>query len=1166
MDPASIFHRYIEKIKNINVDLLQFLDNDDSSNQDFQNLIKSIYDLNIKESKEEFYIILNLFSKISSNHYRSKCFFSKIESIIKVFKNDIKLVFTNSEIFDIFKYNRRILLFLFEEKILIPDEQIALYIQTKYPACVDPDYLYGSYFYPEFQSYFKNHYIPNQYINNSSEFYINRRNGENNKYICQLIQKDLVKEFIMFINQSQCPIFEVKIEPLVYETNDFLLNKTPNLMEYAAFYGSIQIFNYLLMNGFELSGSLWPFAIHSNNAEIIRILEENHIQPNEKSYNKCIKESIKCHYNDIADYILENYENIEQDEILFEAIESYNFIKIYDIINSDSFDLFDWSIFDEKTSLNETSIFHSFCKHGYYTIVEFLVKYAKIDINIITNEKGFKTTALSYAIQNQNLNMAQLLISSDLIDVNCNSKKPYYYDVTSLYMAVYNNNYEIVKLLLGKSHINVNSESNLYDEMRKDYALNVAIKNNNINLVKLLLNAPNIDINCKSSDFTKSETSLNIAVKNNNAEIVRLLLNMPNIDVNQYSTFKINDLEYNQTCLYMALRNDNIEMFKLLLSHSDIDVNLKSYVKNKEETILKIAVEKENIDIIKLLLSHPKIDVNQPIDENFEGETELNLAIRKGNIDIVKLLLSHPKIKINSKSIINQRQESALSIALNQENIEIFNLLISHPDIDVNNIPRKGINGETLLNIAIKKENIDIIKLLLSKTNIDVNGISVHNNLIKEPALNNAIKSNNIEIVKLLLNHSDIDINSKFKFDINNEYYEEEPALITALKTKNNQIIKLILEHPNIDINCKSIKYHEEETALNFAIENNDDEIVKILLSKPNIDVNCISIRKNKVETPLSLSCKLGLIDIVNILLSFPNIDINYLPKKEKGKTLLPSGYYSQDQNYHRYEGETPLSASITNERIDIIKILLSQKNIDVNCKSIYFDSGISEKAPLHRAIELQNTEIVQILLSRSEINVNLLSIFNENYKLLEEKYVENAPIHLAVITNNISILNLLLSHPFIDINMKSYFYIYKDWKKISHERTAFHMAIENKNIDIVKILLSNPYINIYCKSINGYENYHLLNHYEPYQLNNEIFMAREPKDLHGKKEFITPFYIANENKDSNILSLLSSNNISKYRGYNEFFEMKSYFCYKDTIGFRYYSNKTILWDSELSN
>ena len=64
----------------------------------------------------------------------------------------------------------------------------------------------------------------------------------------------MIKDFIIFINQSHCPIFEVKIKPSVYETNDFLLNKASNLMEYAVFYGSIQIFRYLLMNGFELSG------------------------------------------------------------------------------------------------------------------------------------------------------------------------------------------------------------------------------------------------------------------------------------------------------------------------------------------------------------------------------------------------------------------------------------------------------------------------------------------------------------------------------------------------------------------------------------------------------------------------------------------------------------------------------------------------------------------------------------------------------------------------------------------------------------------------------------------------------------------------------------------------------------------------------------------------
>ena len=48
------------------------------------------------------------------------------------------------------------------------------------------------------------------------------------------------------------------INPSIYETNNFLFksrNDGTTLIEYAAFFGSIQIFNYLRLSGSELTPS-----------------------------------------------------------------------------------------------------------------------------------------------------------------------------------------------------------------------------------------------------------------------------------------------------------------------------------------------------------------------------------------------------------------------------------------------------------------------------------------------------------------------------------------------------------------------------------------------------------------------------------------------------------------------------------------------------------------------------------------------------------------------------------------------------------------------------------------------------------------------------------------------------------------------------------------------
>ncbi|KAK8889028.1 hypothetical protein M9Y10_033771 [Tritrichomonas musculus] len=111
------------------------------------------------------------------------------------------------------------------------------------------------------------------------------------------------------------------ISTSIFETNSFLLkNKNTTLIEYAAFYGSIQIFQYLQNNNAELTPSLWLYAIHSKNAELLFLLEENKI---EKSIDKCLIESIKCHHNDFVNYFVDNNE-INLNDYFVYLLKYYN--------------------------------------------------------------------------------------------------------------------------------------------------------------------------------------------------------------------------------------------------------------------------------------------------------------------------------------------------------------------------------------------------------------------------------------------------------------------------------------------------------------------------------------------------------------------------------------------------------------------------------------------------------------------------------------------------------------------------------------------------------------------------------------------------------------------------------------------------------------------------
>lgn len=117
-------------------------------------------------------------------------------------------------------------------------------------------------------------------------------------------------------------------------------------------------------------------------------------------------------------------------------------------------------------------------------------------------------------------------------------------------------------------------------------------------------------------------------------------------------------------------------------------------------------------------------------------------------------------------------------------------------------------------------------------------------------------------------------------------------------------------------------------------------------------------------------------------------------------------------------------------ENINIVTLLLSNENIDVNVESIKtFDYMKIKtiKTPLYRAIECDNADLVELLLSNSDINVNIKSI---KATIKSDLISEKTPLFKAIQSCDIKIVNLLLSNPKIDVNQKS---IYHNKKKKHH-------------------------------------------------------------------------------------------------------------------------------------
>ena len=396
--------KYLDEMKGIEADLLAFLEEGEENKElNFQNLKDNFDKIRIHEDQHTLMSFLHLLTKIADNHHHDPNIFDKIDQILQIFQEDIKKYYKNIEIFNIFKSNKRILLFLIEQKIMIFDKYITKKIVTT------EDYIdmkYPQFFKDQIMQFKDEKWFPKNENNQNKENWIdeiykddlpdnydeNRKIGENESYICKMIRDDNVIEFIIYVNKNNTSL-NSKIQASIYETNLFLLKKRlvsnnfrndyddvdgVTLIEYAAFFGSIQIFQYLQMNGVELTQSLWLFVIHGQNPELIHRLEENHIEPKIRkngsrnevvSYLECYKESMKCHHNDITNYIqnnlLQNEEENERDTLI-QPLEYYNFI------------------FLQKEKIKKFS-FIDFCHYGYYPIANNLLKNIDININEINN-------------------------------------------------------------------------------------------------------------------------------------------------------------------------------------------------------------------------------------------------------------------------------------------------------------------------------------------------------------------------------------------------------------------------------------------------------------------------------------------------------------------------------------------------------------------------------------------------------------------------------------------------------------------------------------------------------------------------------------------------------------------------------------------------------------
>ena len=348
----SEMEEYLTNMSEIQASILNYIESESSSTKKLNGLLKLFDKYGIRSNKHNLKSILHIISNISDNHHHGPNFYERIRKILFNFQKDITKSFSNLTIFNIFKSNKKILYLLVKNKILIIEKAIASILLE------DTDkikYLFDFLkpFLDEERIQDIEEQLPDNY-NEKTEYCENRHN------ICKLILNDDLDDFKSYIKKRKISLTS-KIEESIFETNLFLIgNDSVSLIEYAAFYGSIQIFKYLLENGAKYDSNLWIYAIHSQSLEMIQLLEETGVDFD--NYTKCIEEAIKCHHNEIFEYIKKKYGKKKKVNLTNFALQYYN-ISLIDVDSIDELPFFD------------------LCKFDYCTLADVILRKSDFDIN-----------------------------------------------------------------------------------------------------------------------------------------------------------------------------------------------------------------------------------------------------------------------------------------------------------------------------------------------------------------------------------------------------------------------------------------------------------------------------------------------------------------------------------------------------------------------------------------------------------------------------------------------------------------------------------------------------------------------------------------------------------------------------------------------------------------
>ncbi|KAK6530571.1 hypothetical protein TWF281_007414 [Arthrobotrys megalospora] len=276
-----------------------------------------------------------------------------------------------------------------------------------------------------------------------------------------------------------------------------------------------------------------------------------------------------------------------------------------------------------------------------------------------------------------------------------------------------------------------------------------------------------------------------------------------------------------------------------------------------------------------------------------------------------------------------------------------------------------------------------------------------------------------------------------------------------AARNGHEMVVRLLLTKNGINGDAKDAEYGQ--TPLWLASENGHEAIVKLLFDSGG-DLNSKDTFYGR--TPLWCAAEGGHQAVVEFLLSQEGVDLN--ARVKDGRTplsLAASRDYKEwatlyvDKGKYRYTRQSPrkpntesswtvLSSAAENGRDEMVKLLLTKSDLDLNTKVTKY--GFT---PLWCAAANGHEAVVKLLLAKEGIHLNT-----------KDTEYERTPLSWAAHNGHAGVVKLLLAKNGVHLNSRD------KWGS-----TPLQLAASSGHNAVVKLLISNGSVMLDFKDKSGY-------------------------------------------------------------------------------------------------